>query len=351
MNFNNGIIYGNGMAAFAVSKVIDNVKIYASSEKKRNTHIRSKWRNSPIIFNDGVNGLSGYYHGVMPGCIFKDNTLKDGLSVLNLDCNTKNIIFNSYFVPWVVRRPRIKSFSEFDPIAVSDLSKGDNYLCMSVIGNLKFLQQHGYIKNAVISDDIIYKIGTISITDYKKLTHKREFCKKGIFFPIINMKNGFVHFRPIFFRETNINFTNLINSFISNKSVGEFFEKVLRSIYMRFGVLLTRPSKWECFVQVSIKNFYKLKEDGAVEELESARMEYLKSIDAANEYINEFGFKDFKYDNGEVINGIHLGYDRNILKNVPKNIYVFDTSLNNKLGYHPTIVMFCKIVEILKNNK
>ena len=79
------------------------------------------------------------------------------------------------------------------------------------------------------------------------------------------------------------------------------------------------------------------------------KVKFNESIEIAVKKIFSLGFRSFKHDVGDLMSGIHLGYDRKILKNIPNNIVILDTSLNQIPGSHPTIESYCKSYNMAKS--
>ena len=57
--------------------------------------------------------------------------------------------------------------------------------------------------------------------------------------------------------------------------------------------------------------------------------------------MKQLGFTTFRRGLGDVMSGIHLGYDRKLLSGLPPGVHVLDTSLNPEPGQHPTVRTFC----------
>ncbi len=333
-------IYGAGMAAYAAKLAFPNSIVFANKAVCKHYRIKSQWREEPIIYNSGTHGMSAFYHGVSPVDLFHDSENKIPLTYLGIwfDIKTLNIK-HGYFVPLKVPRPKIKKYEYFNDIKLKDTDVV--FLCMSVVGNLKYLIGEGYIKEAKIGDDLVYKIGTINTNEYNNVINKYAIrVKKGSIFPIIKFNNKIISFRPIFIKETNLNFIDLNQNFsLFNFNLLDIIEKILSAIYLRFGLLLYPVKKWACYVQDYIDDAYEINANGVYESA-LLHQKYLNSKISTSELLKNL-FRDFNEEEGFVISGIHLRYDREILKNIPLNLHVFDNSLSNNYGEHPTIIMFC----------
>ena len=332
-------ILGSGMCAYAAKNVWKNSNCYSEKKFMPHKRIKSNWRPDPIISNKGIGGLSFHYHGVTPTSVINDKKNMEPLSILNLNERQAFTVTESYFVPRYTPRPRIKKLldiSEFKTQSKSEII----YLCLSVVGNLNYLINRDYIDQVDISDDIVYKIGSVSDKEVKDILSKNHITKKGAYFPILQIKNGHINFRPVFFKKTSINFIDIGKDFFKDLSPIVIIEKVLKAIYMRYGLIFLKPKYWECYIQQNIKGAYTIKKNAIIEnDVKDIINDY---IDAAHEKIISEGFNNFILDIGDFMSGIHLGYDRTILKTVPQKYRVFDTSLNDNPGSHPTILAFCK---------
>lgn len=332
-------VLGSGICAYAVKKIWTGADCYSKKLKMKHSKLESNWRPDPIISNKGIGGLSLHYHGVTPTTVINDKKNMEPLNILNLNERQAYTETESYFVPRYTPRPRIKrllDISEFKTQSKSEII----YLCLSVVGNLNYLINRDYIDQVDISDDIVYKIGSVSNKEVKKILPRNHITKKGAYFPILQIKNGHINFRPVFFKKTSINFIDIGKDFFKDLSPIVILEKVLKGIYMRYGLIFLKPKYWECYIQQNIKGAYTIKKHAIIEnDVKDIINDY---IDAAHEKIISEGFNSFILDIGDFMSGIHLGYDRTILKTVPQKYRVFDTSLNDNPGSHPTILAFCK---------
>jgi hypothetical protein len=333
-------IFGAGLAAYAVKLALPTSKVFANKAVCKHFKINSEWRENPIIYNLSTHGLSGYYHGVTPINLFYKSENKTPLNYLNIWFPTNKIkIHHGYFVPLKVPRPKIDDFESFKSIDFKNTEI--IFLCLSVIGNLQYLIEKGYLADAIVGDDLVYKIGTISTGDYLKvLKNKAIRVKTGSVFPVLKFKRKVISFRPIFIKETNLNFIDLNKNFsVKNISFIDFIEKILSALYLRFGLVFFPIKKWACYVQDYIDNAYTINATN-VKETEFLKKNYEKSKNETMEFLRK-KFDNFIEEDGFIISGIHLRYDRSILNGIPSNIHLIDNSLSLSYGEHPTIEMFC----------
>lgn len=343
-------ILGSGLCSSAVHRIFKNAYSFSiKSKNKKHETVFSKWRHDPIVGNKTKGGLSMFYHGVTPISTLKNSENYEPLETLKILENTKFIDFDGYFVPRFTPRPaniKTKCLSEFE------FKKNKNeliFLCLSVKGNLEFLIKHNLLRDAKISDDIVYRLGEISNEDYQNFLPKKILTKKGCYFPSITMKDGHINFRPVFFKKINMNFIDLKDTFFKEINILALFEKVLRALYLRYGILLFKVKNWECYVQQHFSEAYIISSNG-MHESSDLQERFLDSCRKAKDFLHSIGFKHFKVDEGDLISGIHLGYDRSILREIPSNILILDTSLNECKGSHPTIESYCRSYNIAKEH-
>lgn len=342
-------ILGSGLCSSAVHRIFKNADSFSiKSKKKKHETVFSKWRHDPIVGNKTKGGLSMFYHGVTPISALKNLENYEPLKTLNIFENTKFIDFEGYFVPRFTPRPfkiSSKPLNEFD----FDKNKSHLiFLCMSVKGNLEYLIKKKFLSYANISDDIVYRLGEISNIEHKENLKKRKHTAKGCYFPIIPIKDGHISFRPIFFKKIDLNFIDLKKNLLADINIFTLFEKFLRAIYLRYGIKLFEAKSWECYVQQNIEDAYFISHEGMIEN-KKLKVKFNESIEIAVKKIFSSGFRSFRNDVGDLMSGIHLGYDRKILKNIPNNIVILDTSLNQIPGSHPTIESYCKSYSIANN--
>lgn len=335
-------ILGSGLCASAAHRIFKNADSF-SIKSKNKTHetVFSKWRHDPIVGNKSKGGLSMFYHGVTPIRTLKNLENYEPLKTIKILENTKFINFEGYFVPRFTPRPLKISSKPLNEFNFDKHKSHIIFLCMSVKGNIEYLIKNGLMSYANISDDIVYRLGEISNTEHKENLQKRVHTRKGCYFPIIPIKDGHISFRPIFFKKIELNFIDLKKNLLADINVFTLFEKFLRAIYLRYGIKLFKAKSWECYVQQNIKDAYLISQEGMVEN-KQLKVKFNESIETAVKKIFSLGFRSFEHDVGDLMSGIHLGYDRNILKNIPINIVILDTSLNQLSGSHPTIESYCK---------
>lgn len=347
----NNVILGAGLCADAVYKSVKLATVYANSANHNHSRLTSTWRADPVISNKGRHGLSRYYHGVTPTyAIELYKPLLWRLYNIHLPDELWDASTNSYFVPKKVPRPELSINYKLDKFDLGLSKPSQNiFLCLSVIGNLNFINKNIKNINCNVSDDIIFKIGNIDNRDYKK--YCEVFFKKsdGVsVFPAIVADDYLVTFRPVMIKSVNINFIDLIKNFAQFSPTG-IVEKILVSIYLKFGILVLKPKSWDLYIQLNVENAYKFDNGEISENSELDEIIKRKKFAISRSLADKFGsFKD-QFFIKNVISGIHLGYDRKILDEIPKNIYVLDTSLNDRPGQHPTIVSAINSFRIAEN--
>jgi hypothetical protein len=333
-------IFGAGLAAYAVKLALPTSKVFANKAVCKHCKINSEWRENPIIYNLSTHGLSTYYHGVTPLNLFYKAENKIPLNYLGIWFSVKEIkIPHGYFVPLKVPRPKINDFESFKAI---EFKNTDNiFLCLSVIGNLQYLIRKGYLVDAIVGDDLVYKIGTISTEEYIKIIKNKPIrVETGSVFPVLKFKRKVISFRPIFIKETNLNFIDLSKNFsVRNIAFIDVLEKILSALYLRFGLLFFPVKKWACYVQDYIENAYTISATNIVES-QFLKENYKNSKIETVEFLRKI-FNNLTEEDGFIISGIHLRYNRNILNGIPSNIHLIDNSLSLSYGEHPTIEMFC----------
>lgn len=220
---------------------------------------------------------------------------------------------------------------------------------MSVTGNISYLIDNGYIDGTLISDDIVFRLGSVSTDDFNVLMPKRIVNSVECHFPCKNYSGVQVSFRPVFQREVNLNFIDVMESFVSGFSLFDLVEKIRRAFFLRYGLSLGPIRYWECHVQKNISDAYHYIGNDYRESTNNQK-EIELCIEKVIENLLEAGFKSFKKNVGDFMSGVHLGYDRAILNDLPTNFRVFDTSLNMIPGAHPTIRSFCESYNLAYND-
>ena len=337
---NTTALFGAGMAAQAILDAgiyVDNQ--FELSGKRRNfIEIELFEGLKCSIARQGDNGLSAKYHGVTPSDVITDKQNLKPLRNLKIFCENESLGDYGYFVPKLVPRPAKGNPKYISQDNLVDSLHDQNYFCMSVVGNLSNLQKLGYIDGSVnISDDVIFKLGDIGC---EKIEVFPIHNKSGTFFPAIYMKNSMVYYRPVYLKEVEIDFSKRLLD-MKSMNIKLFLEKILCSLFLKYGVHLIKPIKWEVYAQHNLAVAYMLDKNGihpnvyAQQELYSARSELFEATRKIHPSLRKSKFRFF--------NGIHLSYDRKVLQNTPSNIQVLDTSLCRSKGYHPTIEMYCKV--------
>lgn len=341
-------ILGSGLCAYAVKSVWSNGFVFSSTRRENHSVIPSLWRKPAIVSNLGWKGLSKYYHGVMPSEILMIPEYEEPLNILGLFSSSAPN-FESYFVPRRTPRPQFSKFCKIRQLHECQIDETLSYLCLSVVGNIKYLINNSFFDNASLSDDIVFRLGSVSADEFSALMPERSLTSLGCHFPCKNFDGVQVSFRPVFEREVNINFIDTKENLRSEVSVLDLLEKVRRAIFLRYGVALGEVRYWECYVQKNLADAYFCNRDGVTENVNN-RKEIELCIEEVCNYIFEAGFKSIKKNVGDILSGIHLGYNRDILSELPSNYRVFDTSLNSVPGAHPTIRSFCESYILAKGD-
>lgn len=291
-----------------------------------------------VVAREGDSGLSKKYHGVTPSDVVTNPAYQNALEEIKLFVRDPSIAEYGYFVPKFVPRPRNLTPTTLTDKNFKNKLSETNYFCMSVTGNLLRLQSLGYIKQTVkIGDDVIVKLGTV---DARDISVQPIYKKNGTFFPSLYLEGSMIYFRPVYFDEVDLDFSK---SFLSAETINprHLIEKILCSIFLKFGRHLVTPRRWEIFSQHHLNDAYTL-ESSMLKPSGSAKATLETKHSELSNYVSSI-YSTFKKSPPNYFNGIHLSYDRSILENVPSNIHVLDTSLSRGNGYHPTIEMYCKI--------
>lgn len=335
-------IVGTGICASGAVRALTDKKqeflVFGSKDKHKHTRISSTFRPSPVICNEGFGGLSCFYHGVSPGWLLDDPVFRKltGFNLQGGPLGYQNSEF--YFVQKKIIRPCFKK-NVVLPMAELDITgQGKTYLCSSVIGNLSYVSNMIDVDGVTVSDDVVIRLGAISNQDFKeKFFHAALRFDKFTVFPAIFENNIMFSFRPVFDKSIDINFIDIIENF-RDLRLGTLLEKFRSSMFLRFGVTLGKPLKWEIFAQINIKDCYVYKGNtfAEVPDLESILHGRVKS---GLSFIDDV-FSSFSESLGRPISGIHLGYDRTVLNGLSDQYVVLDTSLNTSLGLHPTMIAY-----------
>ena len=340
-------ILGTGICAKAVvdSFPLNSLDIIQPTGIRSNCSLTHQGINFTVA-DSSIGGLSNRYHGVTPGQTINKPAYESYLKNLKLKCLSR-VSDNTYFVPWRVPRPDLKATRSINIENVN--FRKQTFLCLSVMGNLTFLQNAGYISNNLdISDDLIINFGIIA--DLPKHLRPLYFIG-GTVFPVIKIPNGIITFRPIFGRADSLDFTKNIISQFFNGGHQQIKSKIQQAIYLKFGLQLSfkKPRAWAAVLQLNVPNIYRLSH-GILSFNGDIRKKTQKSLSHATKILVS-NLPNSKVKQPEYFNGIHLGYNRNILSGIPKQINVFDMSLNEAKGQHPTLQVYCDIREKLVDQK
>jgi hypothetical protein len=339
----NKIILGTGICARAVMDSFHktDIDLFQPMETQLKTELNYHGINF-VLSDINTGGLSNRYHGIIPGKTINNVAYNEYLKTLKLR-HLSQISDETYYVPWQVPRPNLKRAANIN-LANIDLSR-KIYLCLSVLGNLSFLQNNGLLKNKVtMSDDLIIKFA-----EFKNLPIKYfpKFFYGGAVFPVIKTENGIISFRPVYGEDNSIDFTKNVYKQLFLNNPLQILSKVQQAIYLKFGLLspLKKPLRWVATLQLNIPNFYTLLE-GKVTINDGIFKIAEKNISHAYALLKQ-KIPETVFCDAEYFNGIHLGYDRAILANIPRNIRVYDMSLNQFKGEHPTVQVYCNIRKML----
>lgn len=341
------IIYGTGMCARAVIDSLgqENIEIIQPTKDTRPESIDLDGIKFRVCAHS-QGGLSSLYHGITPCNTINATQNTEYLKTLKLKVKPE-LMSNGYFVPRKVPRPtKIKNTHQGN---VKLTSNNTAFLCLSVVGNLSVLQEYRHIPdNVTISDDLIIGIG--SFNELPKSLQPIQYID-GVVFPIISVPSGIITFRPVYNNDLQLDFSKNILKQLGRGSVRGILPKVLQAIYLKHGLQpsFLRPVKWLATLQLNIPNFYTLRDRTLIPNSDLIS-DTRKKIPAYLRLIRR-EITTFEEEPPTFFNGIHLGYDREILRNVPDNIQVYDTSLNDRPGTHPTIKTYCKIRELLHATK
>lgn len=335
-------ILGTGICASGVVKALidrkQDFRVFGSKDKKKHIRIRSNFRPSPVISNEGFGGLTSFYHGVSPGWLLDDPVFREltGLHLCGAHSGYEDSEF--YFVQnkiirSCVKRNDVLPMSEFND---SDMDK--IYLCASVLGNLSYISSMIDLEEVTVSDDIVIRLGAISNQVFEeKFTHAVQRFNKFVVFPSVYENSIMYSFRPVFKKSIDINFIDILENFRDLK-LDSLIEKFRSSMFLRFGLALGKPIKWEVYAQINIKECY-LYRDNMFTEVSDLESKLHGRMNSGLSYLDSV-FPSFKESLGSPISGIHLGYDREILNGLSDQYVVLDTSLNTQLGLHPTMIAY-----------
>lgn len=341
-------ILGGGLCALAASRALEdasiNFDLYGNLSKGKRKTVFSEWRADPIVAMTYINGMSGKYHGVTPAEFLEIEEVRKLLNVPD------DIVFNFLegqslynFVPKKVPRPIFNSvIRDANILNLEDI----DFVCQSVVGNMGIMHKLKPNFSAVISDDIVCKIGSINNESFLKYFKQNKIkSKHGVFFQRIDIENGCLTFRPVFHKSVSLNFIDITKNFSNLAAFGPsaFVEKVLLMLYLRYGIAFFTPKYYEVYLQTHIEKSYVYK-DAVITEDKDAKKLFLKQTNAAQKVLSKI-LESVCID--KVVSGIHLSYDRSILDDFQDFIFL-DTSLNEYKGLHPTIYTYSKSYDIVK---
>jgi hypothetical protein len=332
------IVLGSGLCASAAASALRRAVVLSPLGRRPHTRVDSEWRTPAVVTNLGSGGLSQYYHGVMPAAVLTDEKNQPGLRLLGLaDMTVPQGDWN--FVATKVPRPWVRPDASIDGFDLGQVGDTPVFMCLSVIGNLQLLVAEGYLKEARVSDDVVFKLGTVSLEEGARLLPPLQRGPRGTFHPILRFPGGQVGLRPKFFRDTTINFIDPRQNFLSIDP-RDLAEKSLRALYLRYGLYPLKASGWDVYVQRSFPHAYTVSRDGVAESRDLKSL-FEAVVEEEIERMMQIGFTTFRHILGDVMSGIHLGYDRNLLNVLPPRFHVLDTSLNPEPGQHSTVRTFC----------
>lgn len=332
------IILGSGLCASAAASALPGAKVISPLGKRPHTRVSTLWRPPAVVSNLGAGGLSRYYHGVTPSAVLKDKAYQPGLRLLGLtDVQVPEGDWN--FVPGSVPRAWVRPDASLEGFDLREVGDERVYMCLSVIGNLQLLIASGYLEEARVSDDIVFRLGTVSLEEGARLLSLPQRGPRGVFHPIIRFPGGQVGLRPQFFRDVTINFIDPQRNLLSIDPRA-LAEKALRAAYLRYGLHPFSAKSWDVYVQRNFADAYTVSPDG-VAEPHGLKARFAVAVEEEVQRMAQLGFTTFRRSLGDVMSGIHLGYDRAMLANLPPGIRVLDTSLNPEPGQHPTVRTFC----------
>lgn len=332
------IVLGSGLCASAAASAVRGAFVLSPLGKRSHTRVDTVWRPPAVVTNLGGGGLSRYYHGVMPSAVLKEEKYQPGLRLLGL-ANVQVPQGDWNFVPTKVPRPWVRPDASIDGYDLRQVGDAPVFMCLSVIGNLQLLIAEGYLEEARVSDDVVFKLGTVSLEEGASLLPPPQRGPRGAFHPILRFPGGQVGLRPKFFRDTTINFIDPKQNLLSIDP-RDLAEKALRAVYLRYGLSPLRASGWDVYVQRNFTDAYTVSRDG-VAESRGLKSQFQEVVEHETQRMTQLGFTTFRLSLGDVMSGIHLGYDRNLLAGLPAGLHVLDTSLNPEPGQHPTVRTFC----------
>lgn len=338
------IILGAGLCADAVRRRLPDAKVVLLEESKQRFYsLQCSWRQPPILYSKEKKGLSSYYHGIAPFSILTNDKWESCRKEYNLPTVSASAFgqTNLTYVKFLPIRSGINAVNMVNSISVNQkIHTHPVYLCMSVVGNLQFLIANKMIPGEVnIGDHLVVKLGCISFENLR-LHFGPSFSfltRTGTLFKHIDIeKCARLFFRP------NLQLSHKDFS-KSIPQLGKLFlsldpRKLASGIYNKIGYPRLKTS-YEVFAQIPVDNMYTLTVRGVRHSPSAERIALDKIHYVSDKCRLAFpSFKPYPLNPFNILPGIHLHYDRDLLKEVPQNINVFDNSLVEDRLIHPAVI-------------
>lgn len=295
------------------------------------------WRQEAIIGAVHPRGLSAYYHGVTPMDKFVGDDLLNAAyrHRFRFPAGFEGTSYS--FVPWFPYRPpvSIDARIEFD-----HFKSGfeNSYLCMSVVGNLQALQLLDVLQEPIlVGDHIVVKLGSVhpcDLIDVMGPLHR--LTAFGPIFRHFDLPEGRLFFRPDLPGSTSVNFAGSTDGYVRFIARNLSINKVRLFLYNKFS-FPRAARRYAVIGQIPIHSSYEVYRNTVVacpgaEEKASLLIQALQNHAAD---IME-SFVPYHPKRHEILPGIHLYYDRNLLGEYENK--VFDTSLCSDRLSHPSVV-------------
>ena len=261
-------VLGDGLIGHIAASLNPNAtqvgsKIRSSTITPRHEYISSDYCNH-IVKNQSIGGLSNFYHGLTPLRVLSCPKYFDALSFLKiqpiLETDLPRETEKHWFVlPHHVPRPANRPISDLPTVQdYKNLVDAENtVLALSCLGNLEYLQSLKFLAPKVeVDDDLVLYLGTVeSLCDMEYLPITKH---KHLIFPTYRYCDHTIYFRPVFYKDTKVNFTNIYQNLLNISGISE---KALRMLFARYGKQFFNPIKYEVIVQFKVKNAYSLFRD------------------------------------------------------------------------------------------
>lgn len=293
------------------------------------TQVKSTWR-IPAIISKQAKNLSDLYHGVTPLSSF------ERYSKVNLrDKIVPQGAVTDFNLAWRNPPRSIKYAAQQHTVEFETVSTIDQpvYCCLSVVPNLAIAQLNGDLIDSTValSDHLIIPLGSIAKKEARAYSPIRT--SYGPLHPVINYKNQVqISVRP----KVDRNFFRLISQDFRLRDFRNIdMTKILAALYLRYGYDIA--FQYEVVAQILVRECYafntKTKE---IREI-AQRANVEKVVQGITDRVasNFVSFKAYDEPLGATLPGIHLGYDRKVLR-LDSNIKYLDTSLSVD-ERHPTI--------------